>query len=407
MNTSRNIMLTGMLCILTMASTLLAQVPTNRVQTTPGIINYQGRLTKPAGDPYSNGVYQIEFRLYEADTGSSSGLWACVWSAYVKDGYFNVMLGAPGASASTNLPTYGPTELWRALWYDQANPSKANDRYLGIKVLSGADSTLPSPAVEAFPRQRFISAPFAERAQMAEYARAAYDTFTVGTTLSASGMVTAAGGLTVRNTTTLTNTTVGGSMTLNQGVTVNNVQGLFNKGLTVTGAIAYAKSGLEVTGAAVFKGGVNAAGGKVQEGGNDLIPKGVIVMWSGTTPPAGWALCDGGGSPARPNLKGRFVVGYDPGDGDYNSTAKTGGERTHVLDVTEMPSHTHTARSAANSSGDSSSQGWPASDYHRSFRSSDRERVKWLDAPAIENTGGGLAHENRPPYYVLAYIIKL
>jgi len=49
------------------------------------------------------------------------------------------------------------------------------------------------------------------------------------------------------------------------------------------------------------------AKGKIQENGKDLLPKGAIIMWSGTDIPAGWALCDG--KDDRPDLRGRFILG--------------------------------------------------------------------------------------------------
>ncbi len=55
---------------------------------------------------------------------------------------------------------------------------------------------------------------------------------------------------------------------------------------------------------------------------NALVPKGAIIMWSGTNVPSGWALCDG--LSGMPDLRGRFVVGYDSRDVDYNSTNKVG-----------------------------------------------------------------------------------
>jgi hypothetical protein len=75
--------------------------------------------------------------------------------------------------------------------------------------------------------------------------------------------------------------------------------------------------------------------------GNALVPTGAIIMWSGTVAPTGWALCDG--VSGRPNLKGKFIVGYDPGDADYNSIRDDGGkgEKQHTLTTAEMPSHTH------------------------------------------------------------------
>lgn len=39
--------------------------------------------------------------------------------------------------------------------------------------------------------------------------------------------------------------------------------------------------------------------------------------------------------------KGRTLVGIDEDDTDFNTTKKTGGEKTHKLTVEEMPSHTH------------------------------------------------------------------
>ena len=38
----------------------------------------------------------------------------------------------------------------------------------------------------------------------------------------------------------------------------------------------------------------------------------------------GWAFCDG--MSGRPNLLGRFVVGYDPSNQDYNTIGNMGGE---------------------------------------------------------------------------------
>jgi len=86
--------------------------------------------------------------------------------------------------------------------------------------------------------------------------------------------------------------------------------------------------------------------GKVKEYGYDLLPRGVIVMWSGsiTSIPPGWALCDGethtapdGTQVTTPDLKDRFIVGAG---GEY-SVGATGGEKYHTLTVAEIPSHYH------------------------------------------------------------------
>jgi len=75
------------------------------------------------------------------------------------------------------------------------------------------------------------------------------------------------------------------------------------------------------------------------------ILKGKIVIWSGDPNklPACWALCDGRtkNGMTTPNLKGRFIVGYDAKNPAYNKTKKTGGEWQHKLTPNEMPSHGH------------------------------------------------------------------
>ncbi|WP_258103558.1 tail fiber protein [Marinoscillum sp. MHG1-6] len=169
-------------------------------------------------------------------------------------------------------------------------------------------------------------------------------------------------------------------------------------------------------------------------------PAGTIVMWSGTTPPNGWALCDGTNGP---DLRGRFVVGYHSGDSDYNSTGKTGGEKAHKLTASEMPGHNHSigsdthSHTASTSGSDGAhshtinwSDGVPPKVFYREragggnatngYEGSTTPTIPSggthghqitvnsdTHTHAMGNTGGSQAHENRPPYYVLAYIIKL
>jgi hypothetical protein len=47
--------------------------------------------------------------------------------------------------------------------------------------------------------------------------------------------------------------------------------------------------------------------------------KGGIIIWSGDVAPEGWALCDG--TNGTPDLRGRFVLGYNP----TQQTDTTGG----------------------------------------------------------------------------------
>jgi microcystin-dependent protein len=149
--------------------------------------------------------------------------------------------------------------------------------------------------------------------------------------------------------------------------------------------------------------GVETASITLTGGGTLGVPSGVIVMWSGTVAniPADWVLCDG--SNGTPDLRNRFVVGAhsdgqsgvtfnaDTGaiSGNY-SPGNTGGEVAHQLTVAEMPAHSHPY--AANRGG---------SDYGGSNPANGSP-----NNGVTSNTGGNDYHENRPPYYALAYIMK-
>ena len=65
---------------------------------------------------------------------------------------------------------------------------------------------------------------------------------------------------------------------------------------------------------------------------------GMIILWSGAANaiPSGWYLCNG--SNGTPDLRGRFVVGYHDGNGDYDVN-DTGGAETVTLSTSQIPSH--------------------------------------------------------------------
>jgi len=67
-----------------------------------------------------------------------------------------------------------------------------------------------------------------------------------------------------------------------------------------------------------------------------FVPSGLIIMWSGSTIPTGWSLCDGTGT--LPDLTDRFIIG----SGGTYSQGETGGSITKTLSSANMPGHTHT-----------------------------------------------------------------
>lgn len=163
---------------------------------------------------------------------------------------------------------------------------------------------------------------------------------------------------------------------------------------------------------------------------NFSVPQGGIIIWSGsaTAVPSGWALCNG--SNGTPDLRGRFVVGATvPGDTtgatNYN-VGDIGGANQHTLTTNEMPSHTHTVTDPGhthNHAVNTIGRNWRTTfhDGTGTVTGTDNsggsepnllstDPFALADANtniAINTTGNGQPHENRPPYYALAYIIKL
>ena len=77
------------------------------------------------------------------------------------------------------------------------------------------------------------------------------------------------------------------------------------------------------------------------------IPKGGIIMWSGSKAniPAGWALCDG--TNGTPNLLGSFILGVPVSAYTAGQINTTGGSNTITLSVAQLPAHTFTGTTDA------------------------------------------------------------
>ena len=123
--------------------------------------------------------------------------------------------------------------------------------------------------------------------------------------------------------------------------------------------------------------------------GNALYPVGSIYMSVNNTNPSTFF----GGTWVSWGA-GRVPVGVDANDTDFATVEKTGGEKTHTLTVSEMPSHKHTVEAigsgttqqeltAFNVSNTSGIDGYTGTDF----------------------TGGGQAHNNLQPY-ITCYMWK-
>lgn len=154
--------------------------------------------------------------------------------------------------------------------------------------------------------------------------------------------------------------------------------------------------------------------GKLGSMEGSSIPRGLIAMWNGTQVPNGWALCNGQivNDLQTPDLSGKFVVGWQSGNEDYNLIGNTGGQEEVTLTTPEIPSHVHNFADAyfieANPDlvGANGTQ-WIGNNLSGSHKTDRDNSYVCLWDHDTRATGGGQPHENRPPYYVLAYIIKL
>ncbi len=128
---------------------------------------------------------------------------------------------------------------------------------------------------------------------------------------------------------------------------------------------------------------LNVANSKL--GASDLLdlvyPIGSIYLSVGSTSPS--TLFGG----TWEQIKDTFLLG----SGDDYTLGNTGGEATHTLTVAEIPSHNHyltasyyTSGGVAESVSYGSSKTETGNDY------------------ACQNTGGGQAHNNMPPYLVVS-----
>ena len=144
-----------------------------------------------------------------------------------------------------------------------------------------------------------------------------------------------------------------------------------------------------------------------------LVPVDTITMYGGdlNSIPNGWFVCDGQNGTV--DLRSRFVVGHDPNDPAYDTAGNTGGLREVALTENQMPSHGHEGTTSTDGSHTHSvpaESDTGGSGVHFRIENNNRNRQQGRSAGShshtlnINNAGGGEAHENRPPYYVMIFI---
>jgi len=161
--------------------------------------------------------------------------------------------------------------------------------------------------------------------------------------------------------------------------------------------------------------------------GFGTVPVGGIILWSGAdnAVPAGWALCNGQTVNGRttPNLQGRFVMGSSSGRG----VGTIGGAESVTLTINQLPAHNHVVSGNTSSSGahthpfrafhanfahkGSATEGSTKNDGDGSFTDDSAVQSAGDHTHSInltsQSTGGGQAISILPPFYAMAYIMRV
>ena len=303
-----------------------------------GAFSYQGALADASGKAMK-GTQTVEFRLYGNETGGTA-LWGRACNVLLDDnGMFNTEVADSSGTPLSGVPDAALDSVL------SANADKT--LFLGLTVAGSSG--------EIAPRLRLLPVPSAVFAH--DVTRASGD-------FAAAGKVTSAKLAVSGDATFSTSATVSGDAT---------VEG----DLTVSGTVS----------------------------GYGSVPVGTIVLWSGAANkiPDGWALCDGStvNGSKTPDLRGRFVVGYNPNDGDYNAPGRTGGEKTITLTVDQIPSHNHNNRVKTVGYALSWNGSCEAATHDGQGKNNGYQDISG------QSTGGDQPHENRPPYYALCYIMRV
>lgn len=161
---------------------------------------------------------------------------------------------------------------------------------------------------------------------------------------------------------------------------------------------------------------------------HNILPYGVILMWSGSIAsiPTGWALCDG--TNGTPDLREKFVraasatvtPGSSGGNTSITPTMSTSGLHSHgtitgntTLTINQIPSHTHSLPADSQ----------PTGGYTQSLVGSRFEDENLSEEFLTGARGGGQPHNHTitadgthvhtmnavsilPPWYSLCYIMK-
>ena len=387
---------------------------------------YQAALRDEHGLVISNGMsvarnQTVTLRLWDAPTDGNV-LWGRTYNVYTDEmGLFNLEVTDTAGSRSPDAPVNAALE---SVFTNRL----AGAVYIGLFVKGSSG--------EIVPRQRLFAVPFAA---VANDVRKISGDVTVGGRIKlmekdGKGVIISASGIEQTSTDKSTfqdikangAVTTIGAITAGGGLAVNGGTVSIKPDVTLNNKLTVAKQ-------ATFSGGVAVTGGTLTAGGSEVVPVpvGGIIMWTKATPPDGeswsgyksahWAICNGQNE--TPDLRGRFVVGVNNSTTGTNSDrnaydkGNADGSESVTLEKSQMPVHSHfyeqdrdaaSVMSSSNNYGskylETGYKGWSGYGGSGAIFRTGTAGGNSTDSSAGTTTS---AHENRPPYYALYYIMRI
>ena len=372
--------------------------------TTPaenGSFASQGVLKSGDGGSVPSRNQTIQFRLYNSPTDSSGALWGRAFAVLLDtDGLFNVEISDSGSAIPNEDFAY--EHLKDALVATAGGPL-----YIGLTVANSSG--------EIRPRQRILSVPYAT---IAGDISSTSGNLSVGGTMTADGVN--AGSITTTAAANLASLKVSGNAEIGTGLTVKSGTTTINGTSVTIGASTTVKSPLSVEQGDIR---VDASHTFRRNNVDIAVPVGGIIMWSGSSSeiPEGWAICNGqrvsgmknGQSVTieTPDLRDRFIVGA----GREYTVKQTGGEKTVTLTAAQsgLPAHTHNMQHDHGNGLRGKEGTGTQSNVFRSGAENPSKSEQRTGASSKTDTAANAAqnasqaHENRPPFYALFYIMRV
>ncbi len=310
-------------------------------------IAYQGVLRDAQGNVLAERSQMITFRLYSQASGGTP-LWARAIAVNLDTtGLFNVELSDVG----TSVDGAQHETLVEAL-----KAARGGTLFVGLEVANSSG--------EIAPRQKILMTPYASWA---------------------ADVSTASSDFTVDGKATLNSAEVSGSLTVD-GATTLRGNAVFDNDVTISGGLTVKNTG--------------------SFAGYGTIPVGGIIMWSGSTVPDGWALCDGRveNNRATPNLVGRFIYGSNT-----SQIGQIGGNADVTLSVANIPSHNHmyAGDDQLGFIGDSNYNAGNSLVSRPGKYDADSKNSGSGSIYNTSSTGSGRSFSVLPPYYKLAFIMRV